>query len=114
MSKKIKERTQALASREKAIKDKLVGKSSLSSKANRIGKMALIGGVVALVLYAIYKSSFQGEKKSKKKTKGEKSASAAFTEKVATLALPYIGKFLERLMSDSKEEKKEEEPKSEN
>lgn len=96
MSQKIKERTEELAKREQAIKGKLLGKSgSLKSKANRIGKTALIGGGITLVIYMIYKAFFT-ESKPSKKIKGSHSNSGVVTEKLVSFLLPYLGKILDR------------------
>ena len=67
MSKKIKERTKELATKELAIKKKLLGKTGgIQSKASKVGKTALIGGLAALIIYGLYKAFFQGETKAKK------------------------------------------------
>ncbi len=96
MSKKIKERTKELADKEATIKKKLLGKTGvLQSKASKIGKTALIGGLVTLVIYALYKAFFQGETKSKKTKTYGTSPSGIVAEKVTTFLLPYLGKVLD-------------------
>ena len=109
MSKKIKERTKQLASQEKAIKKNLLGKSGgLKSKANKIGKTALIGGLVTLLIYGLYKAFFQGEYKPKKGKVQGQTTSGIVTEKLTTFLLPYLGKildgFLEKKVSKSSNE----------
>ncbi len=111
MSKKIKERTKELATKEVAIKKKLLGKTDgLQSKASKIGKTALIGGLVALLIYGLYKAFFQGETKSKKTKLYGKSASGIVAEKVTTFLLPYLGKVLDNFLdkrSQAKEQTEE-------
>ncbi|MEP1094519.1 MAG: hypothetical protein ABJG78_05385 [Cyclobacteriaceae bacterium] len=105
MSKKIEERTKELATREIALKKKLMGSSEgIKSKANKVGKTALIGGLATLLTYGLYKAFFQGESKSKKsKIKQGQSTSGIITEKLVMFLLPYLGKvlddFLEKKMS---------------
>jgi hypothetical protein len=121
MSKKIKERTKQLASKELALKKKLMGTSGgLKSKAETAGKTALIGGLVALIVFGLYKVFFQSESKSKKSKAVGKSSSAIITEKLMVFLLPYLGKILDDFLrkklhkstsdtSDKKEEGKGEE-----
>ena len=106
MSRKIKERTKELALQEKRLKSQLIGGSnSLKSKANRVGKLALIGGVATLGIYAIYRIFFQDEPPKKKK----KVSSSNLSEKIIVFLLPYVGKLFERIFSEmsKKEESKE-------
>ncbi len=116
MSKKIKERTRELASKEIAIKKKLLGKKDgLQSKASKVGKTALIGGLAALLIYGLYKAFFQGETKSKKPKMYGKSASGIVAEKVTVFLLPYLGKVLDNFLDKKSqaEEKTEEDQKEE-
>lgn len=114
MSKKIKERTKQLASKEKDLKKKLVGKTGgLKSKAEMVGKTALIGGLIAIIVYGAYKAFIQGDSKPKKRAQ-QSSASGVVAEKVTTFLLPYLGKILDefvikRLGKSKSEPKKEEE-----
>lgn len=109
MSKKIKERTKQLASKEVAIKKKLLGKSGgIKSKANQIGKTALIGGLIALLIYGLYKAFFQGDSKSKKTKTYGKSTSGIIAEKVTAYLLPYLGKVLDNYFEKKSEVKSEE------
>ena len=102
MSKKIKERTKQLASREMELKKNLLGKSGSKSKANKAAKTALAGGVVALILYFIYKSFFQDGKKTKKNKK-ENTISGVATEKFMAFILPYLGQILTSFLTKPKE-----------
>ncbi len=108
MSKKIKQRTQELAAKEKAIKKKLLGKSdSLQSKASKVGKTALIGGLVTLLIYGLYKAFFQGETKPKKTKVYGKSTSGIVAEKVIVFLLPYLGKVLDNFLEKRAQAKEE-------
>jgi len=99
MSKRIKERTKQLAAQEVAIKKKLLGKSGgLKSKANKVGKTALVGGLATLLIYGLYKAFFQGETKSKKSKVQGRSTSAIVTEKLMIFLLPYLGKVLDSFL----------------
>ena len=113
MSKKIKEKAIELASRESEIKKKLFGKSGeLKSKANRLGKTALIGGGIALVIFGLYKAFFQGEAKPKKNRGPDKSVSGIIAEKITVFILPYLGKILDNLFDNKQENSKETEEKT--
>lgn len=112
MSKKIKERTKQLATKEIALKKQLLGQSGgLKSKANKVGKTALIGGIATLLIYGLYKAFFQGETKSKKGKIQGQSTSGIIIEKVASFLLPYLGKvldgFLEKKVSKSSDDSDE-------
>lgn len=107
MSRKIKERTKQLANRELTIKKKLLGESQgLKSRVNRAGKTALIGGGIALIIYAMYKAFFQNDSKPKKSRVG-RSTSGIVAEKVTTFLLPYLGKVLDDLIDKRKSNKVE-------
>ena len=111
MSKKIKERTKELKGEEARLKKKLVGKSNnLTSKATKVGKTALIGGIVVLILYSIYKLFIEDDKKKGKKTKEKASGSNVVTERLTAFLLPYLGKILDNFFEKrtKKEEPKEE------
>ncbi|MEP5614260.1 MAG: hypothetical protein ABJP45_18560 [Cyclobacteriaceae bacterium] len=96
MSKKIKERTKQLATKEVALKKKLMGTSGgIKSKANKVGKTALIGGLITLLIYGLYKAFVQGETKSKKSKVQGQTSSGIITEKLTTFLLPYLGKVLD-------------------
>ena len=108
MSKRIKEKTKELASREIALKKKLLGDSgSLKSKANKTGKIILIGGVSVFILYAVYKSFFQSDEKSRKVRK-KNSISGIVTEKLMGFLLPYLSEFLDTFLGKRNKNKTEE------
>ncbi|MEQ9405342.1 MAG: hypothetical protein RIM99_17265 [Cyclobacteriaceae bacterium] len=109
MSRKIKERTKQLAAREKEIKKQLLGSSGSKSKANKIGKTALAGGIAAFILYASYKAFFQTDKKPKKNKAARRSSSGIVAEKVIMLLLPYLAEILENFIRSRSLEKKKEE-----
>ncbi len=106
MSKRIKERTKELASKEMSIKKKLIGESgSFKSKANQIGSFALLGGGIALGVYVFYKVFFQDSEKLGKKKK-EATTSQIRAEKLIVFLMPYLGKFLDRLLNELRISKK--------
>ncbi len=102
MSRKIKERTKELAAKEAELKSTLLGRSSnLQSKANRVGKVAIVGGITTLMIYMVYRSVSDSENEEKpKKAKYVRTASSVIAEKLIVFLLPYLGKFLDRLLSD--------------
>lgn len=111
MSQKIKERAEALASKEAEIKKKLLGQSKdAQSKINRIGKTALFGGIAALILYLMLRpSSPNSEAKNKQVTPTKAGTSAIIVDKVVTFVLAYLGRFLDQYLKDQSQSKKQEE-----
>ena len=108
MSQKIKEKAAELASREAEIKRNLLGQSkNAQSKATRIGKTAIYGGLVTLLIYMIYKSfRSDREEKSEKTLRPRPQTSGIITEKVVTFGLAYLGKFLDRYLEETAKKKK--------
>lgn len=104
MSKKIKERTKQLASREIELKKNLLGKSGGKSKANKAAKTAVAGGIIAVVLYFVYRS-FSQEGKKPKKSKKTSPVSGVVTEKFLAFILPYLGELLTSFLNKPKESK---------
>ncbi len=105
MSKKrIDERIESLKLKEERIKLQLSKETDeIRGRAKRIGKIALVAGVVAILGYWIFNSFLSEDGKEKKKKKKQSKSS---WERLATIATPYLNKFLDGVM------KLEEEPSS--
>ncbi|WP_462247579.1 hypothetical protein [Ekhidna sp.] len=115
MSKKasIEDRVRSLEARERKIKLQLDSDSDeLKEKAMRVGKIALIAGVVSILGYWIFNIIFNDdeevEEKPKKKKKRAKDESG-FGSRIATLAMPYLNKFLDGILEDQLADNKEQE-----
>ena len=121
MSKKetIESRVKALAEREEKIKMQLDSSSDeMKEKAMRVGKIALIAGLVGLAGYWIFNAFFQDEEdeeeKPKKKKKKRHKHSSGSTSRITALLLPYLNRVLDGILEDegmndkkSTEEKRE-------
>jgi len=108
MTKSLKERKQELALREQVLKDELdLNSEGLKEKAKHVGKIALISGGVALLGFWVYKAFFEEDdiEKTTKKSKKRKKAVKGVSSRLATMALPYVGKILDSVFQENKEEK---------
>lgn len=99
MSKKesIEARVKLLNEKEEQIKIRLTQEAdqAKSSRAFRIGKIALITGGVALVGYWIFNVIFQHEDEEQPKKKSKRKKSSNSTGLLTALLLPYLQKILE-------------------
>lgn len=107
MSKKetIESRVKALAEREEKIKMQLDSNSDeMKEKAMRVGKIALIAGLVGLAGYWIWNAFFQEEEeeeeKPKKKKKKKHKYSSGSTSRITALLLPYLNRVLDGILED--------------
>ena len=115
MSKTIDQRVKELKSKEERLKLALSDNGDdLKEKAKRVGKIALVSGLVALAGYLIYKAFFEEEEedkpsgKKKKRHKPSHQSSYGLTQRLSAYAMPYITKFLVDYFSpDSEKETKE-------
>ncbi|MEO9482320.1 MAG: hypothetical protein ABJG47_02700 [Ekhidna sp.] len=114
MSKKvtIEDRVKSLEAREEKIKLQLDADSDvIKGKAMRVGKIALISGIVAIVGYWVFNIIFDdGEKKPKRKKKKIRNE-GNFSSRIVALAMPYLNKILEGILEDENVEEKEKESK---
>lgn len=108
----IEDRVKALSEREEKIKRQLDSDSDeMKDKAIRVGKIALVVGVVTLVGYWLFnifsdeEEEEEEEEKPKKKKKKRKSSDGT-TSRIATLLLPYLNKFLDGVLDDEEEDNK--------
>ena len=109
MSQKIKQRERQLKHKEERLKKALDQDGNiLREKASRIGKIALIAGMISLFLYWIY-NSFVDSEGEQEQVKSKRSSSPSFTQRIGKLITPYITKLLAELLEV--EEKKEEQTK---
>lgn len=115
MSKKetIEQRVKSLTDREQKLKLQLDSDSDeMKDKAKRVGKVALIAGIVALLGYWIFNVIFHDdeveEEERPKKKKKKKRDSDGISSKVTAFILPYIGKMLDGLLDEEAEESKKE------
>ncbi|WP_424962163.1 hypothetical protein [Ekhidna sp.] len=113
MSKKgnIEDRVRALSEREEKIKRQLDSDSDeMKDKAIRVGKIALVIGLVTLVGYWLFNvfadEDEEVEEKPKKKKKKRKSSDST-TSRITALLLPYLNRFLDGVLDDEEENKKE-------
>ena len=103
MTKTLKERNEKLAEREATLKEELdLNSEEMMDKAKQVGKVALISGGIALLTFWIYKAFFENEDKSapKKKSKKRKRVMKTTSNKLAEMALPYVGKALNSIFKD--------------
>lgn len=101
----IKDRAKALAEREEKIKMQLDSSSDeMKEKAMRVGKIALIAGLVGLAGYWIFNSFFQeeedDEEKPKKKKKKKNKHASGSTSRITALLLPYLNRVLDGILED--------------
>ncbi|WP_436517718.1 hypothetical protein [Ekhidna sp. To15] len=120
MSKKetIEDRVKSLEAREKKIKLQIDSDSDeMKDRAKRIGKIALVTGVVTILGYWIFNIIFQDddEEKPKKKKKKRNSESKGFGQRIGALAMPYLNSILDGILNEdentevkTKKESKEE------
>lgn len=104
MKKKIKQQQKELREKEKKILLELEsGEANLRAKAKTAGKVALVSGLIALVVFWGFKA-FSGEpkKKNKKKKKSNKNNSSG---RLVQLITPYIVKFLGEVLELDKDSK---------
>ena len=75
----------------------------------RVGKIALITGIVTILGYWIFNTIFQDEEdEDKPKKKKKKSVeSKGFSERIVALAMPFVNKMLDGILSDEEETVKE-------
>lgn len=110
MSKKetIEDRVKSLQEREQKIKLELDNDSDeMKSKVMRVGKIALITGVVAILGYWIFNTIFQDEDEEKpKKKKKRNKESKGFTQRVTALAMPYLNRVLDGILNEEEDEEK--------
>ena len=111
-NKKIEERAKVLAEKEAKIKMQLdTDSDELKEKAVRIGKIAAITGIVALVGYWIFNvfSDTETEEEEEPKTK-KVPQRASTTSRIVTVLMPYLNRFLDGILEDEGKEvnKKEE------
>lgn len=110
MSKKetIEDRVKSLQEREQKIKLELDNDSDeMKSKVMRVGKIALIAGVVAILGYWIFNTIFQDEDEEKpKKKKKQNKESKGFTQRVTALAMPYLNRVLDGILNEEEVEEK--------
>lgn len=110
----IEDRVQALKVREEKIKLQLDSDSTeMKEKASRIGKIALVSGIVAILGYWIFNIIFQEENEEPKKKKKKRKESKGFTERIVTLAMPYVNNALDGVLNDVSVDDKKESQKSE-
>ena len=111
MSKKtIEERLALLKEQESNIKLQLTKESDeIRGKANRIGKIALTVGVVAILGYWIF-NAFMPEDEEVEKKKKKKNSKSTW-ERLANLAAPYLNKFLDGILNSPNEKLSEEKDK---
>ena len=123
MSKKktIEDQVKALSQREEKIKLQLTNDSDeMKDKAIRVGKIALVAGLVGLLVYwifSLFSDDEEEEEKTKKKKKKRKSNSGGITSRLTALAVPYLEKAISGIMDEVDEEpikKKEKKDDSEN
>lgn len=114
MSKKetIEERVKSLEAKEQKIKLQLDSSSDeMKDKAKRVGKVALIAGIVAILGYWIFNIIFQDDDEDEgqpKKKKKKNRQSGGFTERLTALAMPYLNKALDGILDDESESEKKE------
>lgn len=118
MSKKetIEDRVKSLEARERKIKLQIDSDSDeIKDRVMRIGKIALITGVVTILGYWIFNIIFQDddEEKPKKKKKKRNSESKGFGERMTALAMPYLNKMLDSLLNEDDDEETKREIKDE-
>lgn len=118
MSKKetIEDRVKSLEARERKIKLQIDSDSDeIKDRVMRIGKIALITGVVTILGYWIFNIIFQDddEEKPKKKKKKRNSESKGFGERMTALAMPYLNKMLDGLLNEDDDEETKREIKDE-
>ena len=109
MSKKrtIEDQAKALSQREEKLKLQLTSDSDeLKDKAIRVGKIALVAGLVGLLVYWIFNmfSDDEEEEKPKKKKKKRRSTSGGISSRLTALALPYLEKAIGSIMQEVDEE----------
>ena len=110
MSKKgsIEDRVKALSEQEEKIKRQLDSDSDeMKDKAMRVGKIALVVGLVTLVgywLFNIFSDEEEEEEEKPKKKKKKRKSSDGTTSRIATLLLPYLNKFLDGVLDDEEED----------
>ena len=112
MSKKetIESRVKALTEREQKIKKQLDNDSDeMKDKAMRVGKIALVAGGVALLGYWLFNifSDDDEEVEKPKKKKKHKRSSPNTTARITALLMPYLNKFLDGVLDDEDNDKKE-------
>ncbi len=118
MSKKetIEDRVKSLEEREKKIKLQIDSDSDeMKDRALRIGKIALITGVITILGYWIFNIIFQDdeEEKPKKKKKNRGSESKGFSQRITALAMPYLNKMLDGILDEDEETNEGEKSKNE-
>lgn len=106
----IEDRIKSLEAKEQKIKVQLDSDSDeLKGKAMRVGKIALITGVVAILGYWIFNVIFQDDEEEKpKKRKKRNRESKGFSERIVALAMPYVNKALDGILEGDEEEGKKE------
>lgn len=97
----IEDRVKSLEAREQKIKLKLDNNSDeMKDKAMRVGKIALIAGIVSILGYWLYNIIFQDdedEEKPKKRRKKRKEVNG-FSSRITALAIPYLSRFLDGIL----------------
>ena len=106
----IDDRVKSLEEREKKVKLQLESNSEeVKRRFARVGKIALISGLLAILGYWIFNIIFQDDEEYEKPKKKKKVKSKGFTERIAALAMPYINNALDDLLSDVNKDEKEQE-----
>lgn len=109
MSKKqtIEDRVKSLEEREEKIKLQLDSDSDeIKEKVMRVGKIALITGIVSILGYWIFTVIFGGddeEEEKPKKKKKKRQDSGGFTARITALAMPYVNRVIEGILEDEGE-----------
>ncbi|WP_421763304.1 hypothetical protein [Ekhidna sp.] len=108
MSKKetIKDKVKSLEEREKKIKLQLDADSDeMKEKAMRIGKIALITGVVTILGYWIFNVIFNDDdEENEKPKKKRKTQGQGITSRLTALAIPYIERIIEGVIDEKEDE----------
>ena len=104
----IEDKIKSLEAKEQKIKVQLDSNSDeLKEKAMRVGKIALITGVVAILGYWIFNVIFQDDEEEKpKKRKKRNRESKGFSERIVALAMPYLNKALDGILEGDNEDGK--------
>ncbi len=116
MSKKqtIEDRVKSLEEREQKIKLQLDSDSDeIKEKVMRVGKIALITGIVSILAYWIFNVFFgddDEDEKPKKKSKRKKDG-GGFSARITALAMPYVNKIIEGILEDEEESESKKESK---
>lgn len=119
MSKKetIEDKVKSLKEREEKIKLQIDADSDeMKEKVIRVGKIALITGVVTILGYWIFNVIFddEDEEEKPKKKKKRKQSGQGITSRITALAIPYIERIIEGVIDDKDEDVEQPSEKGEN